>query len=67
MREALPKLKPGGLLYVDNTDEPTISGSCRADLIAHATHAGGVLEFFPDFSPCTPHATEGVLWRSPQP
>jgi predicted O-methyltransferase YrrM len=60
------KLRPGGVLYVDNTDNPGISESCRADLIAHAARTGGKLEFFPDFSPGILHATEGVLWISPK-
>ncbi len=66
LKMALPKVKSGGFVYVDNTDEDSISGGCRSALIAHAKQVGGSIEFFSDFSPCTPHATEGVLWISPK-
>ena len=65
LRAALPKLRPGGFVYVDNTDVTETSFSCRADLEAHAAKHGGQLEYFRDFAPCTPHATEGILWISP--
>lgn len=65
LRAAFAKLRPGGCIYVDNTDEAGISESCRTDLENHVRAQGGTLEFFCDFSPCNLHATEGALWISP--
>lgn len=58
---ALPKVRAGGAVYVDNTDEPHISGDCRERLQEAAARTGGELRFFRDFSPGNLFASEGAL------
>jgi predicted O-methyltransferase YrrM len=58
---ALPKVRAGGAVYVDNTDEPRISGKCREWLQAAAAKTGSELRYYRDFSPGNLFVSEGML------
>ena len=66
---ALELIKPGGHVYLDNTDIRTpneIAGSigdARELLIRAAAERGGGMEEFNDFPPALLHATTGHLFR----
>ncbi|MGA2271724.1 MAG: glycosyltransferase [Opitutaceae bacterium] len=65
LRAALPKVRPGGAVYVDNTDEPSISGQCREYLQETAGKTGGRLYYYRDFSPGNFFVSEGILLVTP--
>ena len=62
-RAALRKLKPGGLLYVDNTDDAGTGESTKRFLLETARAPGASLEFFRGFPPATLFVNEGALLR----
>jgi len=64
---ALPKVRIGGAVYVDNTDEPRISGQCRERLREAAIATGGDLRCFRDFSPGNLFVSEGMLLHVSRP
>lgn len=68
VRTALTKVKPGGWLYLDNSDKDMTfpSGDLRraeALLVAEIERRGGTLRYFTDFSPTNFFAEQGVLAR----
>jgi hypothetical protein len=64
---AVPKVRPGGVVYVDNTDEPQIAGCCRERLVEIAASTGGRLDYHRDFSPGNLYVSEGTLLTLPDP
>ena len=65
---AISRLKPGGWIYLDNTDKDitTTDGDLRraeATLIAAARERGGTLVYYTDFSPTNFFAEQGLLAR----
>lgn len=71
LKHHLALVKPGGLIYVDNTDANSSSGqSGEMDLavetlLAHARLHKAKIEWFTDFSPACLFATQGVMVRIP--
>lgn len=64
----LPKLKPGGWIYLDNSDKDmlTADGDLRkaeAALIAAAATRNGAIRYFSDFSPTNFFVERGMLAR----
>ena len=57
---ALPKLKPGGILYLDNTDDPA-EGSAEAAVLAAVRQRGGESRYFTDYVPGQMTAVQGLL------
>jgi len=70
--QALKLLKPGGMLYVDDTDktpelgEGTEMAKIRQRVIDHHRDHGGRLEFFVDFSPAQFFVKEGLIYWAPE-
>jgi len=64
-KAALPKLRPGGAIYVDNTDVPDLSGACREFLEHTARTTGGGLYYYRDFPPGNLYVSEGMLLVMP--
>ncbi len=56
----MAKLRDGGTVYVDNTDDADIAGRCREALEDLACSRGGRLSYFRDFSPGNLYASEGI-------
>ncbi len=68
LARALPKVKAGGYVYVDNTDADldTTDGEMRRAeqrLIQAVQRSGGTLEYFTDFAPINFFAEQGALAR----
>jgi predicted O-methyltransferase YrrM len=68
LSRALGKLKPGGYVYLDNSDTDLDSEDGemrRAERILHEAVAarGGTLEYFTDFAPINFFAEQGALAR----
>jgi precorrin-6B methylase 2 len=59
---ALPKLKPGGRLYLDNTDDPA-ERSAEAAVLAAVRERGGDARYFTDYVPGQMTAVQGLLAR----
>jgi hypothetical protein len=59
----LAKVRPGGLIYVDNTDQPRTSGRSKDLLIRLAREPGTELTTFRDFVPGNLFVNEGMLLR----
>ena len=58
---ALPKIRPGGLLYLDNSDlRETVDGA-KELLVDFSSHTGSKLEVHRDFVPCSLFVNEGIL------
>jgi hypothetical protein len=55
---AVPKVKPGGYLYLDNTDQQPDAERTLLDAVARR---GGNVTYFTDFVPTVFHATQGML------
>ena len=64
---AIPKVRPGGAIYVDNTDDPGIAGCCRDRICDLAKRLGGTVRHFRDFSPGNLYVSEGTLLHLPDP
>jgi SAM-dependent methyltransferase len=64
MRTALAKVKPGGFIYLDNSD---YFGKARRMLLAAAGGETGDVRIFRDFTPFQLVAGEGILARLPPP
>lgn len=62
----LRKIKPGGWLYLDNSDLPETVEDSKRVLIDHAHAQGGELLFPRDFIPCSPYVGEGALYGRPR-
>jgi hypothetical protein len=68
LTRALPKVKAGGYVYVDNTDADldTADGEMRRTerrLTEAVRQSGGTLEYFTDFAPINFFAEQGALAR----
>jgi len=61
VRSSFAKVRPGGAVYVDNTDVPGIAGRSRELLLAHAQATRAGVRHFVDFVPALPYVTEGTL------
>lgn len=59
---ALPKLKRGGRLYLDNTDDPAWR-SAETTLLAAVRERGGEARYFNDYEPGQMTAVQGLLVR----
>ncbi|MDD2765426.1 MAG: class I SAM-dependent methyltransferase [Opitutaceae bacterium] len=60
-----PKVKPGGYIYVDNTDQPRTAGRSKSVLIELARQPGARLWTFRDFVPCNFFVNEALLYQKP--
>jgi len=60
---ALPKVKPGGFIYVDNTDIAKTAQHSRELVTAYATAEKCPLWIFRGFVPCNFFVNEGMLLR----
>ncbi|HTQ30164.1 MAG TPA: class I SAM-dependent methyltransferase [Opitutaceae bacterium] len=58
---ALPKIKSGGLIYVDNTDIDKTSRDAGERLMSHAREHGCRMWIFRGFIPCNLFVNEGML------
>jgi predicted O-methyltransferase YrrM len=61
---AVPKIRKGGWLYLDNTDKDTTGGDLRvaeAKLIRAVANRGGSLQYFTDLAPSQLIAQQGLL------
>jgi hypothetical protein len=58
---ALPKVRPGGFIYVDNTDIENTSGDAGERLLAHAREHRCRTWTFRSFVPCNLFVNEGML------
>lgn len=76
VEQSLPRLKPGGHLYFDDSDADkdcsyyTTPGTSRAArrLLLEAEHQGiGTIQFFRGLAPGNLHATEGMLFNKALP
>ena len=71
LKHHLRLIKPGGLIYLDNSDADSSSGETGEidqaveQLVAHARTHQATIERFTDFSPTCLFATEGVMVRMP--
>ncbi len=59
---ALPKLKRGGRIYLDNTDDPAWQ-SAEAILLAAVRERGGDAQYFTDYEPGQMVGVQGLLAR----
>jgi precorrin-6B methylase 2 len=71
VRESLPFLKPGGIIYLDNTDKDTEAEPAHADmaiakklLIDFAASNNATIEYYSDFAPTQLFAQQGMLVRT---
>jgi Methyltransferase domain len=62
-KAGLPHLRPGGLLYIDNTDGELAEAE-RA-VAAFAAQHGGALTYYTDFAPTQMYASQGLMYRHP--
>jgi predicted O-methyltransferase YrrM len=58
---ALPKIKPGGLLYVDNVDDSAQPDSTKRFLLARAAERRERLTFYVGFPPAALFVNEGAI------
>lgn len=73
MRTALARVRPGGVVYLDNSDKesdparPRDLGVRDAEelLLEHARTRGGHLTYYVDFAPAQLFVSQGVAWRTP--
>lgn len=71
LKHHLELVKPGGIIYLDNTDADTSSGApgeieCAVEvLLAHARTHRGTVQWFTDFSPTCLFATQGLMVGMP--
>ncbi len=68
LRSVLPKLRPGGWIYLDNTDKDMTladgdSRRAEALLLEAARRCGGPVRYFVDFSPTNFFVEQGMLVR----
>jgi predicted O-methyltransferase YrrM len=62
---ALPKLKPGGFLYVDNTDIAKTAANSRELIEAYGRERYCAVRIFRGFVPCNLFVNEGMLLQNP--
>jgi len=67
-RSVVPKIKRGGFIYLDNSDNDMTIPNGDARLAEHtlvnaAKERGGTIRYFVDFVPCNGAPTEGMLVR----
>lgn len=62
---ALAVVKPGGLVYVDNTDLASTAQNCRNLLEAHAQAHDCTIRIFRGLVPCNLFVNEGMLIQVP--
>ncbi len=67
IQAALPKLKAGGLLYVDNTDDAGSDHSTKRFLRENAAATGARLTFFRGLPPATLFINEGAVLEIARP
>ena len=58
---AIRKVRPGGFVYLDNSDVPDAEHSSARSILLGA--AKSAPEYFTDFAPCVPAVTQGILVR----
>jgi len=58
VRNIESKVKPGGYIYLDNTDQEP---QAEKDLLEVIKRRGGSLSYFTDFAPTCFHVTQGAL------
>ncbi len=63
VRNAIPKLVRGGLVYLDNTDKRGDPSVAKAELLDAVQERAGSYEYFLDFVPCQLIANQGLLAR----
>jgi predicted O-methyltransferase YrrM len=66
IRSAVPKIRDGGLLYLDNTDKDTRGGDLRvaeSEVLRAVAERGGSLQYFTDLAPSQLIASQGLLAR----
>ena len=68
LRSVLPKLRPGGWIYLDNSDKDMTladgdSRRAEALLLEAARRCGGPVRYFVDFSPTNFFVEQGMLVR----
>ena len=64
VERAIPLIKPGGILYLDNSDVGEAERRQAVALMTEAARkAGNAVEYFTDFAPTQLHANQGLLIR----
>lgn len=66
VESAIPLIKSGGFLFLDNSDHIDVEGERRkavALMTEAAAKAGNEVEYFTDFAPTQLHANQGLLAR----
>jgi predicted O-methyltransferase YrrM len=63
MMTAIAKVKPGGYIYMDNTDSPDRSYRVARSMLMRAAGGEANVHVFNDLTPSRVYVTEGTLAR----
>ena len=58
---AIEKVRPGGYVYLDNTDSPRPGNRVARDILLRAAGGAARVKFFTDLTPARLRVTEGML------